>query len=84
MSKLVTGSLTKVTCITGFHFHDNIGIHILNSVLDHVQPVILLPNEIHGDDDVDEVIMDRQTGNIHDVSYHLLNSVDDGGWAIAN
>ena len=39
-----------------------IGIHIFNSVSDHVQLVILLPHAIHDDDDVDEVIMDGHTG----------------------
>ena len=62
-----------MTCVTGFHFCDNVGIHILNSVSDHVQLVVLLPDAIHGDDDVDEVIMDGQTVNIHAVSYHLIN-----------
>ena len=28
--------------------------------------------------------MDVQTGKIYAVSYHLFNSVDDGGWEIAN
>ena len=84
LSNWVTGSLTKATCVTGFHFRENIGIHILNSVSDHVQLLILLPNAIHGDDDVDEIIMDGQTGNIHAVSYNLLNLVDDGLWVIAN
>ena len=53
------GLLTKVTCVTGLHFCDNGGIHILNRVSDHVQLVILLPHAIRGNDDVDEVIMDE-------------------------
>ena len=73
LSNWVTGSMTKVTYVTGFHFRDNVGIHILNSVSDHAQLVILLPHAINGDGDVYEVIMDGQTGNIHAVSYHLLN-----------
>ena len=79
-----TVSPTKVTCVTGFHFRDNDGIHIINSVFEHVTLVILPPYKINGDDDVDEVIMDGQTGNIHAVSYHLLNLVDDRGWAVDN
>ena len=83
-SNWVTGSLTKVTCVTGFHFRNNVGIHILNSVSDHVQLVILIPHAIHVDDDVDEEIMDGHRGKNNAVSYHLLTLVDDGGWAIAN
>ena len=83
-SNLVTGLLSKVTLVTGFHFRDNVGIHILNSVSDHVQLVILLPHAIRVDDDVDEVIINGHTGNIYADSYHLLNLVDDVGWVIAN
>ena len=78
------GLLTKVTCVTGLHFRNNGGTHILNRVLDHVQLVILLPHATRGNDDVDELIMDEQTANFHAVSYHLLNFFDDGGWAVAN
>ena len=84
LSNWFTGSLTKVTCVTGLHFRGNSRIHIINSVSEHVQLVILPPHAINDDNDVDEVIMDGQTGNINAVSYHLLNSVDDGGWAVAN
>ena len=78
-SNWVMGSLTKVTCVTGFHLRDNIGIHILNSVSDHVQLVILIPHAIHVDDDVDEIIMDGHRGKNNAASYHLLTLVDDGG-----
>ena len=73
-----------MTCVTGFHLRDNVGIHILNIVSNHVQLVIFLPHAIIGDDDVDELIIDGKTGNIHAVSHHLLNLVYNRVWGVAN